>query len=89
MATGMLLSAGLGTIAGMIVRTNDHLGEAIPHRIARKGPYRQRRQKRLDRADGYVPGKTRGNGKYFVVNNREIWCHPDDLVKLKQAMRGE
>jgi hypothetical protein len=72
-------------IPGLPVYTNPYLGTpsfpAMPP--FKKGPYYQRRIKRWRRAHR---GFTIGNGKYFVVDQREVWCHPDDLPKLKQAL---
>jgi hypothetical protein len=28
----------------------------------------------------------RGKGEYFIVGGREIWCHPDDLERLKRKI---
>jgi hypothetical protein len=47
------------------------------------GPYFKRRIKRWERAH---PNRTRGNGKYFKVGG-QIWCHPDDFVRLTAALQ--
>jgi hypothetical protein len=28
----------------------------------------------------------RGKGEYWIVEDREIWCHPDDLAVLKRSL---
>jgi hypothetical protein len=68
------------------VRTIDYLGERVQVRFpkAAKGPYQRRRQKRLDRDPRNWAFF--GKGEYFIVENCEIWCHPDDLAKLRQAL---
>ena len=64
-------------------RTSEYLGERVQVRfpMAPKGPYQKRRHKRLNRAPRNWSNC--GKGEYWVVDGREVWCHPDDLAKLK------
>lgn len=76
---------------GIPIYTNRYLGEVVvpdPPPMKR-GPYLQRRIKRWRQAHAY----TRGKGQYFVVKDpildgEAIWCHPDDLAKLRMALKG-
>jgi hypothetical protein len=79
-----VLSAKLG---GMQIFTSEFLGKRVQVRfpIARKGPYQMRRQRRMN----HDPRNwaTRGKGEYFIINGRDLWCHPDDLSQLKEQLR--
>jgi hypothetical protein len=70
---------------GLPVRTSWLLGEIVfPVEPAMKpGPYYQRRIKRWHRRN---PPYTVGNGEYLLIEDREIWCHPDDFEKLRQTI---
>lgn len=73
-------------LGAFVVRTCEYLGERVQIRfpMAPKGPYRARRQRRL-----YCDPKNwryRGKGEYWIVDGREVWCHPDDFEKLKAAL---
>ncbi len=66
------------------VITYPYLGDTVYPQppVMRRGPYYQRRIKRWLRAH---PPYTVGNGTFFLVG-REIWCHPDDAKKLREAL---
>jgi hypothetical protein len=49
------------------------------------GAYQKRRQKRRDR--DYRNWHNVGNGEFWLVEGRELWCHPDDFEKLKAALQ--
>jgi hypothetical protein len=72
-------------IAALPFHCSAYLGEQMPRRVAAKGAYRQRRQKRLDRVDGWWPGRTRATGQFYILSSG-IWCHPDDLAALQRAI---
>jgi hypothetical protein len=76
----------LGDLTAFPIRTSEHLGERVQVRfpMAPKGPYQKRRQKRLNRAPRNWSNC--GKGEYWLVDGREVWCHPDDLAKLKQEL---
>ena len=74
-------------LGGMQIYTSELLGERVKVRfpIARKGPYQMRRQKRMNcDPRNWI---TRGKGEYFIVNSRDLWCHPNDLEQLKNSLR--
>jgi hypothetical protein len=78
----------LGCLTGFPVRTSELLGEPCvprnpPVPAMKPGPYLKRRMGRWERAH---PNRTRGKGEYFIVEERELWCHPDDHAKLKQEL---
>jgi hypothetical protein len=76
----------LGDLTAFPIRTSEYLGERVQVRfpMAPKGPYQKRRQKRLNRAPRNWSNC--GKGEYWLVDGREVWCHPDDLAKLKQEL---
>ena len=76
----------LGDLTAFPIRTSEYLGERVQVRfpMAPKGPYQERRQKRLNRAPRNWSNC--GKGQYWLVDGREVWCHPDDLAKLKQEL---
>lgn len=67
------------------VYTDEYMGDLVwPTCIIKRGPYFQRRLKRWRRTH---PPKWVGNGQYLLTDNA-IFCHPDDLPKLKQAIEN-
>jgi hypothetical protein len=52
-------------------------------RVAYRGPYKQRRIRNWHRTH---PSYTVGDGRYFIVSGREIWCHPDDARRLRDEI---
>ncbi len=84
---GGQMSYGGLTYASMPIYTSRFLGTPFtpePPAMA-PGPYYQRRIKRWRRAH---PSYMVGDGRYFLIDNREVWCHPDDLPKLKEAVEN-
>jgi hypothetical protein len=70
-------------IGSMPVYTSRYLGDQVtPEPPAmRPGPYYQRRLKRWRRAH---PSYTKANGQFYLVRDREVWCHPDDMAKFRK-----
>ena len=66
---------GIGSIP---VYTSPYIGDQVTPQppAMKKGPYYQRRILRWKRAH---PLYVKANGKFFIIDNREVWCHPDDL----------
>ena len=84
----MIISPILTSPFGSIqVYANRLLGRIVtpePPKLP-KGPYLQRRYKRWRRKH---PSYTVGDGSfYFVSGGAAVICHPDDLERLKIAVR--
>lgn len=80
----------LNMIGDVPVRTSEFLGEPCDPRNPpvprfKPGPHFRRRIKRWERAH---PNRTCGKGEYFVVEDREIWCHPEDLEILRKSIKN-
>lgn len=75
-----------GLLCGMPIRTSEFLGKTITPQAQplKLGPYYQRRVRKWLRKH---PPYTVGNGQFFIVQEREIWCHPDDLRTLESKLR--
>src|SRR5260370_12163819 len=58
------------------IRTSTYLGDKFTPEppVMKKGPYYQRRILRWRR---HHPPYTAGNEQYFLVDRKEIFCHPD------------
>lgn len=72
---------------GLPVYTTRYMGKTVYPRppAMPRGPYLQRRYKRWHRAH---PPYTVGDGQYFLIEDRAIVCHPDDLPKLTEALNA-
>jgi hypothetical protein len=52
--------------------------------VLSRGPYYQRRIRKWYKRH---PAYTIGNGQYFILDNRQVWCHPDDYYQLVEYCR--
>lgn len=81
----------LNSFCGFRIVTNPYMGETVcphpPDRIKAPGPYRTRRICRWYRSH---PCYTMGDGTFLLAErDGVIFCHPDDLPKLRAAMNLE
>ena len=81
--------AGFEVLSGLQIRCSEYLGERVQIRFpkATVRRYKQRTARRYARDPrNWV---MRGKGEFYIVDGREIWCHPDDLGKLKRHLEAE